>query len=165
MLEAGYFRAIRVTAVGCRQKTRLLPEPILRSLPTNSRIPRSTLGGGSDHCHAGASRWATLFDVPQGDKRKRSPVEYGLHGVWPHAVLDDHHGARVAQELAARLRAAIDKHGWSIAELSRRSNVARLTIMKVLGGEVWCDLLTIANLERALNVDLWPGRGPDNPPQ
>jgi len=80
-------------------------------------------------------------------------------------VLDDHHGAQVAQVVAARLRAAIDVHEWSIAELSRRSDVARPTIMKVLGGEVWCDLLTIANLEKALEVDLWPGRNPGNPAQ
>ena len=80
-------------------------------------------------------------------------------------MLDDHHGAQVAQVVAARLRAAIDVHEWSIAELSRRSDVARPTIMKVLGGEVWCDLLTIANLEKALEVDLWPGRNPGNPAQ
>lgn len=80
-------------------------------------------------------------------------------------MLDDHHGAQVAQEVAARLRAAIDAHGWSIAEVSRRSDVARLTVKKVLDGEVWCDLLTIANLEKALEVDLWPGRNPGNPPQ
>ncbi|MBT2446355.1 MULTISPECIES: helix-turn-helix transcriptional regulator [unclassified Streptomyces] len=103
--------------------------------------------------------------MSQGDKRSRSPAEYRLKGTWPHAVLDDHHGALVAQEVASRLRRAIDARGWSIAEVSRRSDVARLTIMKVLGGEVWCDLLTIANLEKALDVDLWPGRAPGNPPK
>ncbi|MFJ5305194.1 helix-turn-helix domain-containing protein [Streptomyces sp. NPDC088350] len=103
--------------------------------------------------------------MSQGDKRSRSPAAYRLTGDWPHAVLDDHHGAKVAQEVAARLRRAIDAHGWSIAEVSRRSGVARLTIMKVLGGEVWCDLLTIASLEKAFDVDLWPGRNPGNPPK
>ncbi|MFE7128345.1 multiprotein-bridging factor 1 family protein [Streptomyces sp. NPDC057617] len=103
--------------------------------------------------------------MPQGDKRHRKPVEYRLRDVWPHAVLDDHHGARVAQEVAARLREAIDARGWSVAELSRRSDVARFTITKVLDGVVWCDLLTIANLEKALGADLWPGRNPGNPPR
>ncbi|MEN8649753.1 helix-turn-helix transcriptional regulator [Streptomyces sp. 21So2-11] len=103
--------------------------------------------------------------MSQGDKRHRRPIGYRLKGTWPRAVLDDHHGAQVAQEVAARLRKAIDARGWSIAEVSRRSDVARLTIMKVLAGEVWCDLLTIANLEKALDVDLWPGRGPGNPAQ
>ncbi|MGW5396401.1 helix-turn-helix domain-containing protein [Streptomyces sp. NPDC003952] len=103
--------------------------------------------------------------MSQGDKRSRSPAAYQLKGTWPHAVLDDHHGARVAQEVASRLRRAIDARGWSIAEVSRRSGIARLTVTKVLGGEVWCDLLTIATLEKTFDVDLWPGREPGNPPK
>ncbi|MEU5545114.1 helix-turn-helix transcriptional regulator [Streptomyces sioyaensis] len=102
--------------------------------------------------------------MPQGDKRHHKPVEYLIEGVWPRAMLGDHHGAQVAQEVSARLRGAIDARGWTVAELSRRSDVARFTITKVLDGVVWCDLLTIANLEKALDVDLWPGRNPDNPP-
>ncbi|MFD0436030.1 helix-turn-helix domain-containing protein [Streptomyces chartreusis] len=46
----------------------------------------------------------------------------------------------------------------SVAELSRASGVARFTISKALNGEAWPDLLTLANLERALETDLWPGR-------
>ncbi|MET9041774.1 multiprotein-bridging factor 1 family protein [Streptomyces sp. NPDC059687] len=72
--------------------------------------------------------------------------------------MEAHHGARVAQALAVRLQAAIDQKGWSVAQLSRSSGVARFTISKALAGEAWPDLLTIANLERALGVDLWPGR-------
>ncbi|MEW2518630.1 helix-turn-helix domain-containing protein [Actinacidiphila alni] len=73
--------------------------------------------------------------------------------------MTDHHGARVAQALAGKLQAAIDNKDWSVAELSRRSGVARYTIAKALAGEAWPDLLTIANLEQALGADLWPGRG------
>ncbi|MET8827678.1 helix-turn-helix transcriptional regulator [Streptomyces sp. NPDC004610] len=103
--------------------------------------------------------------MPQGDKRRLKPFTYVVEGIWPHAVLDDHHGAWVAQEVAARLRRVIDANGWSVAEVSRRSGVSRMTIVQVLDGLVWCDLLTIANLEKALEVDLWPGREPGNPPQ
>jgi transcriptional regulator with XRE-family HTH domain len=72
--------------------------------------------------------------------------------------LSDHHGAKVAQALAVRLTAAMESTGWSIAELSRRSEVSRLAIANVLAGKVWPDLLTIARLENALDCDLWPGR-------
>jgi lambda repressor-like predicted transcriptional regulator len=72
--------------------------------------------------------------------------------------MEEHHGARVAQAMAARLRAALDRRGWSVARLSRESGVARFTIAKALAGEAWPDLLTIANLEKALDCDLWPGR-------
>jgi transcriptional regulator with XRE-family HTH domain len=72
--------------------------------------------------------------------------------------LRDHHGARVAQALAARLQAVIEERDLSQAEFARISGVSRHTIAKALAGESWPDLLTIANLERALGVDLWPGR-------
>ncbi|MEU3905562.1 helix-turn-helix transcriptional regulator [Streptomyces goshikiensis] len=74
-------------------------------------------------------------------------------------MLTDHHGAKVAQALALALAAALERAGWSVAELSRRSDVSRLTIANVLEGRVWPDLLTIASLEKALECDLWPGRG------
>ncbi|GHJ29997.1 hypothetical protein TPA0910_44300 [Streptomyces hygroscopicus subsp. sporocinereus] len=72
--------------------------------------------------------------------------------------MTEHHGARVAQAMASRLKAALDERGWSVAHLSRVSGVARYTIAKALAGEAWPDLLTIANLEKALECDLWPGR-------
>lgn len=72
--------------------------------------------------------------------------------------MEEHHGARVAQTMAARIKAALDQRGWSVAQLSRESGVARYTIAKALAGEAWPDLLTIANLEKALDCDLWPGR-------
>ncbi|MEU7026541.1 helix-turn-helix transcriptional regulator [Streptomyces sp. NPDC046275] len=103
--------------------------------------------------------------MSQGDKRSRKPVGYVLKGAWPGAVLDDHHGARVAQEVAARLRKVVDANGWSMVEAARRSGIDRLTITRVLAGEVWPDLLTVATLEKALDVDLWPGREPGNPPR
>lgn len=55
-------------------------------------------------------------------------------------------------------RPAVDDKGWSIAHLARISGVGRYTIAKALAGEAWPDLLTIANLEKALECDLWPGR-------
>ncbi|GGO98783.1 helix-turn-helix domain-containing protein [Wenjunlia tyrosinilytica] len=72
--------------------------------------------------------------------------------------MEEHHGARVAQAMAARLKAALDDKGWSVAQLSRISGVARYTIAKAIAGDAWPDLLTIANLEKALDCDLWPGR-------
>ncbi|GBQ00881.1 helix-turn-helix domain-containing protein [Streptomyces spongiicola] len=80
-------------------------------------------------------------------------------------MLDDHHGARVAQEVAARLRKVVDANGWSMVEVARRTGIDRLTVTRVLAGEVWPDLLTIATLEKTLDVDLWPGREPGNPPR
>ena len=101
-----------------------------------------------------------LCNVPRGVSRSRNPRAYLVSGTWPHGQLADHYGARVAQALSARLAAAMAERQMSVAELSRRSGVARPTIDNVLAGQVWCDLLTIANLEHALDTDLWPGRDP-----
>ncbi|WP_406731494.1 multiprotein-bridging factor 1 family protein [Streptomyces sp. NBC_01794] len=96
--------------------------------------------------------------MPQGDARRLPPRAFCADGAWPEALMTDHHGARVAQAMAARLKSALDEKGWSVAQLSRISGVARYTIAKALAGEAWPDLLTIANLEKALDCDLWPGR-------
>lgn len=88
-----------------------------------------------------------------------SPCGYVQVGPWPRAILTDHHGAKVAQALALALATGLEDRGWSVAELSRRSGVSRLTIANVLAGRVWPDLLTVASLELALERDLWPGRG------
>ncbi|WP_308298789.1 helix-turn-helix transcriptional regulator [Streptomyces sp. GESEQ-35] len=94
----------------------------------------------------------------QDDLSAGLPRAYGAGGAWPEAVMEEHHGARVAQAMAARLKAALDQRDWSVAQLSRESGVARYTIAEALAGEAWPDLLTIANLEKALDCDLWPGR-------
>lgn len=96
--------------------------------------------------------------MPQGEARRLPPRAYCASGAWPEAAMAGHHGARVAQALAVRLRAAIDEKSWSIVELARISGVARDTITKAMTGRGWPDLLTIAKLEEALGANLWPGR-------
>ncbi len=79
-----------------------------------------------------------------------------LEGDWPQAALADHHGARVAQQLAARLAEAMGQQAVSAKRLGALSGVNRQTIANVLAGAVWPDLITIANLELALQRRLWP---------
>lgn len=79
-----------------------------------------------------------------------------LEGDWPQAALADHHGARVAQYLAARLAEAMGRQKMSAKRLGVISGVNRQTIANVLAGAVWPDLITIANLELALQRRLWP---------
>lgn len=85
------------------------------------------------------------------------PCEFVIGGAWPRASLADHHGARVAQRVARRLGEAMARQRLSAKRLGRISGVNRQTIANVLNGVVWPDLLTIANLEHALQERLWPG--------
>lgn len=85
------------------------------------------------------------------------PCEFVIDGEWPRAGLADHHGARVAQQVARRLGEAMLEQRLSAKRLGTISDVNRQTIANVLNGTVWPDLLTIANLEQALRKRLWPG--------
>ncbi|MEU6750063.1 helix-turn-helix transcriptional regulator [Spirillospora sp. NPDC046719] len=99
--------------------------------------------------------------VTSGDSRTRRPRDFAVGGQWPYAKLADssgaeHYGARVAQEIACRLAEAMQEQGLSANRLARASGVNRQTISNVLAGVVWCDLLTIANLQRALRIRMLP---------
>ncbi|MEO5876281.1 MAG: hypothetical protein ABIS86_21750 [Streptosporangiaceae bacterium] len=84
------------------------------------------------------------------------PREFVLDGDWPRALMADHHGARVAQGLARRVAEEMDRQQISAQRLGVLSGVNRQTIANVLAGSVWPDLLTMANLDRALDLRLWP---------
>ncbi|GAA0430064.1 helix-turn-helix domain-containing protein [Leifsonia naganoensis] len=62
--------------------------------------------------------------------------------------------SETARIFSNNLRAAID--GWGYRELGRAAGLDHNTIRKILAGESWPDLATIARLERVLGP-LWPG--------
>ncbi|MFE5936215.1 helix-turn-helix domain-containing protein [Streptomyces sp. NPDC056470] len=77
-------------------------------------------------------------------------------GEWPHAMMEPHRGALVAQAIARKLAQAMSDQGSSANALARRSGVNRQVIANVLNGTVWADTLTVIDLEGALGVILWP---------
>lgn len=94
--------------------------------------------------------------MPGGTRRARKPYAYVVDGVWPYAVMDHHIGAQVAQAVARALAEAMERQEISANALAQASDVNRQVIANVLAGTVWPDLLTVANLEGALGVSLWP---------
>ncbi|MFD6334468.1 helix-turn-helix domain-containing protein [Streptomyces niveus] len=91
-----------------------------------------------------------------GGKRARKAVEYAVGGAWPHAVMEPHRGALVAQAIARRLADVMTEQQLSANALAHRSGVNRQVITNVLNGQVWPDMLTVVDLEGALGVMLWP---------
>lgn len=67
-----------------------------------------------------------------------------------------HRGAQVAQAVSRALAEAMAEQKMSANALAKASDVNRQVIAHVLAGKVWPDLLTVANLEGALGVPLWP---------
>ena len=82
-------------------------------------------------------------------------------GIWPDAVLRDdapRHVERV-QATCRSLRDHLNASGESVRSVAARAEVAHTTVTRVLRGETWCDVATLAALEDALGKDVWVARG------
>ncbi|MFJ9706324.1 helix-turn-helix domain-containing protein [Streptomyces sp. NPDC101234] len=89
-------------------------------------------------------------------RRAKKPSSFVIDGEWPHAMMEPHRGALVAQAIARKLAAAMAERGLSANALAQKSGVNRQVITNVLNGSVWPDMLTVVDLEGALGVLLWP---------
>ncbi|MFJ7529352.1 helix-turn-helix domain-containing protein [Streptomyces griseus] len=89
-------------------------------------------------------------------RRAKKPSSFVIDGDWPHAMMEPHRGALVAQAIARRLAEAMAEQGVSANALAKKSGVNRQVVTNVLSGSVWPDMLTIVDLEGALGVLLWP---------
>ncbi|MFD0535174.1 helix-turn-helix domain-containing protein [Actinomadura luteofluorescens] len=86
------------------------------------------------------------------------PNTFLVSGIWPDgelsidAPLAAHYGRHVAQTLK-RLK---NERGLGQRGLAELSGVHHNTVGRVLRGEVYPDLATLARLEQALDVSLYP---------
>ncbi|MGW0207527.1 helix-turn-helix transcriptional regulator [Streptomyces sp. NPDC003233] len=94
--------------------------------------------------------------MPGGIRRAKKPSSFVIDGDWPHAMMEPHRGALVAQAMARKLADAMAERGISANALAKMSGVNRQVIANVLNGTVWPDVLTVVDLEGALGVLLWP---------
>lgn len=62
------------------------------------------------------------------------------------------------QSTCRALRDRIEQPGDSARAVARRAGVAHTTVTRVLRGETWCDVATLAALEDALEHDVWVAR-------
>ncbi|SEG99269.1 Helix-turn-helix [Nonomuraea solani] len=76
--------------------------------------------------------------------------------AWPHADLARHPAAAVVQAIAAALAGILAERRLSLRGLAAASGVNRQSISDLLAGRSWPDVATIALLEAALAVRLWP---------
>ncbi|GAA4986338.1 hypothetical protein HD597_000156 [Nonomuraea thailandensis] len=76
--------------------------------------------------------------------------------AWPHADLSGHPPAAVVQAIAASLTGILAERRLSLRGLAAASGVNRQSIADLLVGRSWPDVATIALLETALAVRLWP---------
>ena len=87
--------------------------------------------------------------------RPARPTPRDLADEWPELPSSDPLG-EVARQFALNVEAAIGDR--SIRAASADAGVDHSTMLSVLRGKSWPDLVTIAKLESGFGVDLWPGR-------
>jgi DNA-binding phage protein len=85
----------------------------------------------------------------------RRPLDYVVHGEWPTAQLSGPGVVMYAQLFAQKLQLAIGTRG--VRDVARGAALSHSTLLAVLHGERWPDMVTVAKLEESLNVNLWPG--------
>jgi len=87
------------------------------------------------------------------NRSRQSPAE--LTTSWPEVASSDY-AAEAARILALNLRDAMGDR--SAREVARVAGMSDATVRHILAGTIWPDLRTIAHLERALGVALYPAR-------
>ena len=90
-------------------------------------------------------------------RRKHAPPIAWLHGgTWPEGPLssDAPPEAIVARAIAVGLSVALQER--SVRHLAADADLAHTTIYDLLAGNTYGDVITIARLETALGVRLWP---------
>lgn len=100
--------------------------------------------------------------------RRRPPRAHVTSGDWPTAKLDGDAAAEAAQAFVVRLAAATGE--LSLRGVESATGVDHTTVARILSGDTWPDMATVAHLEHGLGADLWPGRmlpedeGPEREP-
>lgn len=82
------------------------------------------------------------------------PNSYLVSGVWPDGEVVGPTPARYAAEVGRRLQAAVG--GRPLREIAELADLDHTTLWAVLRGDRWPDLVTLAKLEEALDLRLWP---------
>lgn len=83
------------------------------------------------------------------------------NGHWPLGPFRDDAVAyvTVTARLVQRLQSVIEERRLSLRAVAVPAGIDPTSLSRLITGKVVPDLATIANLEQALDVDLWPGRG------
>lgn len=91
----------------------------------------------------------------------RPPAEFvTADGSWPQGPIDPQAPAyaRVCAALVSRLQEHMTAHGLSLRAVANPAGIDPTSLSRLVTGKVVPDLATIAHLEEALGIDLWPGR-------
>lgn len=84
------------------------------------------------------------------------PRDAVINGDWPSGKIDEPVAAWYAAHIALAVLAVVKSQGLNLNEASRRCGIDRETLVRVIEGETYPDLVTISALEVGLGSRLWP---------
>ncbi len=85
----------------------------------------------------------------------RQPASYVPGGDWKVGPVDGPRLVLYAQAFAAAVEAAIGDR--TLRDVARQAEISHTTLLAVLHGQRWPDMITIAKLEETFQRSLWPG--------
>ena len=94
--------------------------------------------------------------MSRGGKRLPAPRDCLIEEQdWPGGRLrkDAPYEALLVQGISERLRICLKDR--SIVAIADMCGLSRSTVYNILNGNTWCDVPSIARLERVLDVELW----------
>lgn len=87
-----------------------------------------------------------------GRPARALPVELAA-APWPEVRSDDRFG-EVARLFVVNVRNAMG--GRTLREVAADAGIGHVTLQRIITGQAWPDLQTIARLEVGLDAELWP---------
>lgn len=96
--------------------------------------------------------------MPRRPGELRRPNESFTRGEFPDGSLkrDATDGAGELAHVVRALREVLDASGESISAFAARAGLDRTTVHDLIAGRSFCDVVTLAKLERAAGQRLWP---------
>lgn len=83
------------------------------------------------------------------------PAAYVSDGSWPDGRVAGPRVVLYARAFAQAVARAIGDR--TIRDVARTAEISHTTLLAVLHGKRWPDMVTIAKLEESLQQNLWPG--------
>lgn len=115
----------------------------------------STCSTHDDHLDRETSA-RTITNMPRRSGPPGSPSDWIAEGEWPDGDFkaDTPSVVVYAVEIARALDEALK--GQVRSHVAQSAGIERSTLYDILAGKTWPDMVTLAKLEQALSVTLWP---------
>ncbi|NUR14914.1 helix-turn-helix domain-containing protein [Terrabacter sp. C0L_2] len=101
--------------------------------------------------------------MPRRSGPPGSPSDWLADGEWPDG--DFKADAPEVVAYAVQIARALDEalEGQVRSHVAQSAGIERSTLYDILAGNTWPDMVTLAKLEQALSVTLWPSQPPTLP--